>query len=208
MNKLQKNKWMAIVYGALLVAVGSLTIAFAIRDTELVDKVISISLAIGLFIVGLLNIGYALIAHTDEFFTASLLLGSLAIAFGVVLLVDVYLIGSFIVYLLGTLLIALGVVCLAKGLLFIIFKQRIGWIIVHFAFATVAIALGIVVLCFRNESKMLLYVFIGVVIILAGIVEIIFAVRNYISNKKKKDEEIPGEEEKVLEENKEELQEE
>ena len=184
MNKLQKAKWLAIVYGAILVMVGALTLAFAITNTEVVDKVISIALAIGLFIIGLLNIGSSLIAHTDEFFTASLLIGSIAIAFGVVLLVDVYLIGSFIVYLLGTLLIALGTICLVKGTLFIIFKQKITWVIIHFVMATVAIAFGILVLCFRNESKMVLYAFIGASIILAGVIEIVFAVRNFVSNKK------------------------
>ena len=197
MNKLQKSKWLAIIYGALLVMVGALTLAFAIVNTDVVDKVISISLAVGLFIIGLLNIGSSLIAHTDEFFTVSLLLGSLAIAFGVVLLVDVYLIGSFIVYLLATLLIALGAVCLVKGTLFIIFKQKLIWVIIHFVFATAAITLGVLVLCFRNESKMILYAFIGTAIILAGLVEIVFAVRNFIYSKKENQQ---NEEEKIEQE--------
>lgn len=189
MNNLQKNKWLVIVYGVLLIAIGTLTLIFAITDTSVVDKVISIALAVALFIVGLLNICSSLIAHTQEFYTASILLGSLAIAIGVVLLIDTYLIGSIIVYLLGVFLLAMGTVSLFKAVIFIITKQKVMWIVAQLIIAALAITLGVIVLCFKDESKMFLYAFIGAVIILSGITEIVFVLRNFISNKKDNKEE-------------------
>ena len=189
MNNLQKNKWLVIVYGVLLIAIGTLTLIFAITNTSVVDKVISIALAVALFIVGLLNICSSLIAHTQEFYTASILLGSLAIAIGVVLLIDTYLIGSIIVYLLGVFLLAMGTVSLFKAVIFIITKQKVMWIVAQLIIAALAITLGVIVLCFKDESKMFLYAFIGAVIILSGITEIVFVLRNFISNKKDNKEE-------------------
>ena len=189
MNNLQKNKWLVIVYGVLLIAIGTLTLIFAITNTSVVDKVISIALAVALFIVGLLNICSSLIAHTQEFYTATILLGSLAIAIGVVLLIDTYLIGSIIVYLLGVFLLAMGTVSLFKAVIFIITKQKAMWIVAQLIIAALAITLGVIVLCFKDESKMFLYAFIGAVIILSGITEIVFVLRNFISNKKDNKEE-------------------
>lgn len=189
MNNLQKNKWLVIVYGVLLIAIGTLTLIFAITNTSVVDKVISIALAVALFIVGLLNICSSLIAHTQEFYTATILLGSLAIAIGVVLLIDTYLIGSIIVYLLGVFLLAMGTVSLFKAVIFIITKQKVMWIVAQLIIAALAITLGVIVLCFKDESKMFLYAFIGAVIILSGITEIVFVLRNFISNKKDNKEE-------------------
>ena len=207
MNNLQKNKWLVIVYGVLLIAIGTLTLIFAITNTSVVDKVISIALAVALFIVGLLNICSSLIAHTQEFYTASILLGSLAIAIGVVLLIDTYLIGSIIVYLLGVFLLAMGTVSLFKAVIFIITKQKVMWIVAQLIIAALAITLGVIVLCFKDESKMFLYAFIGAVIILSGITEIVFVLRNFISNKKdnkeEKVEENPESKEEAEEEPKE-----
>ena len=189
MNNLQKNKWLVIVYGVLLIAIGTLTLIFAITNTSVVDKVISIALAVALFIVGLLNICSSLIAHTQEFYTATILLGSLAIAIGVVLLIDTYLIGSIIVYLLGVFLLAMGTVSLFKAVIFVITKQKVMWIVAQLIIAALAITLGVIVLCFKDESKMFLYAFIGAVIILSGITEIVFVLRNFISNKEDNKEE-------------------
>ena len=73
MRVIKNYKWMPIVYGVLLMVVGILTMIFAISDSNIVDQVISISLAGGLFLIGLLNIALSLIAHSHEFFTSSIL---------------------------------------------------------------------------------------------------------------------------------------
>ena len=194
MSFLKKHTWLNIVYGVLLIVVGALTLTFAIVNIDVVDQVISISLAISLFIAGILNIASSLIAHTDEYFTTSLLVGSIAIAFGVVLLVNRTLIGSFIVFLLGTLLLALGAVYLIKAIIFIIAKQKVPGIVALFVIAAIAIALGIMVLCFKDESKLVIYSFVGASIVLMGVVELVLVVREIIAEKKKAKEEAEPQE--------------
>lgn len=189
MSLLTKHKWLNIVYGVLLIVIGALTLTFAIVNTDVVDQVISISLAVSLFIAGILNIASSLIAHTNEYFTTSLLVGSIAIAFGVVLLVNRSLIGSFIVFLLGTFLLALGAVYLIKAIIFIVSKQKVPSIVLFFIFAAIGIALGIMVLCFKDESKMVIYSFVGACIIVMGIIELVLVVRSLLEEKKKAKEE-------------------
>ena len=184
MRVIKNYKWMPIVYGVLLMVVGILTMIFAISDSNIVDQVISISLAGGLFLIGLLNIALSLIAHSHEFFTSSILVGALSIAFGIVLLVNRQLIAEFIIYLLGSFLIGLGAVCLIKAILFISYKEHMSWTITHFVIAAIAIGLGITVLCFNRESKQILYSFIGAVIALTGLIEIIIVAKRLVEERR------------------------
>ena len=187
--KIQK-KWLLIIYGILLIAVGAVTVVLSITNVEAVDTALSIALAIGLFIVGLINIVTSFITETEKFFTAPLLVGCITIAFGVVLCIHRYMIGSFIVYLIGILLLALALICILKAVIFIIYKYKVTWIVIHFVMAAIGIAGGVTVLVFRDESKMVLYAIIGSFIALLGILEVILAVRSII---KKDDEMIPEE---------------
>jgi len=184
MKFLKQNNWLLIIYGVLLIAIGVVTVVLSITNIDWVDSALSIAFAVGLFIVGALNIATSLITNTDRFFTVPLLLGSICIAFGVVLCINRDLLGSFIIYLLGTLLLALALVFLIKGILFIVYKQKVTWIICEFVLAALCIAGGILVLCFRNESKLVFYIIIGSIITLVGIITIIFSVRNLIMLKK------------------------
>ena len=112
MKKFLEKKWLALAYGFLVIAVGALTIAYAIIDPSVVTTVMSISIAVSLFILGAANIALALVAHTTEFFQKSLLVGSATIAVGVLLCVNRTLIGEFIALLLGVFFIAFAVVAL------------------------------------------------------------------------------------------------
>ena len=184
MKKFAQSKWFSILYGALLLIVGTLTLIFAIVDPSKVDSAISIALAVSLFIIGIVHIASALIAHTNEFFQMSLLLGSAAIAFGVVFCIDRGLVGQFITYLLGVFFLSLGLIAIIKFILFIVYKQNLGWIIIYAIMALVSIAAGILVLCFKDESKQVLYGIIGSTIILSGILEIVFAIKAMSDAKK------------------------
>ena len=180
------NKWLLIVYGVLLIAVGVTTLILAITNIDVADSALSIAAAVALFIYGIINIAMSLIARTNRFFTTSLFMGSLAIAFGVVLCIDRLLLGSIIVYLVGILLLALALICLIKAILFLAYKYKVSWIVFHFIFAALGIAGGVLILCFRAESKMVLYAAIGSIIILSGLLEIIYTIR--LVTKKDQDE--------------------
>ena len=187
MNKLVKNKWMIVVYGILLLVGGVLTMVFAITNVGVINRVLSISLAIALFIVGLLNILTALVHKTSEFFTPSLLLGSMAIAMGVVFLINQYLLGFFILYFIAALALAMGAVSIVKFILFAKFKQKGSWIAFYVVLAAVCITLGILIFIYQHRAEQVLYCVVGAVLLLTGVVEVIYGIK--AMNKEAKKEE-------------------
>ena len=187
MNKLIKNKWMIIVYGILLLVGGILTMVFAITNVGVINKVLSITLAIALFVVGLLNIVTALISKTSEFFTPSLLLGSMAIAMGIVFLINQYLLGVFILYFIGALALAMAAVAIVKFILFIKFKQKGSWIAFYAVLAILAITLGVLIFVYQHRAEQVLYCVVGAVLLLTGIAEVVYGLK--VMNKDSKKEE-------------------
>ena len=177
MKKFLEKKWLTLVYGFLLIAVGALTLTYAIINPDVVTKVLSISIAVSLFLIGSANIVLALVAHTSDFFNYSLLVGSAAIAFGVLFCINTLLIGEFIAYLLGVFFIALAVVSLIKFVLFIVYKQNLAWIIIYGFIVLICAAAGIIILCFKQQTNQVLYGIIGSFIALAGLFEIVASAR-------------------------------
>ena len=174
MKKFLEKKWLTLIYGFLLVAVGALTLTYAIINPDVVTKVLSISIAVSLFLIGSGNIVLALVAHTSDFFNSSLLVGSAAIAF----------IGEFIAYLLGVFFIALAVVALIKFVLFIVYKQNLAWIIIYGFIVVICAAAGIIILCFKQQTNQVLYGIIGSFIAFAGLFEIFASARMIILAKR------------------------
>ena len=177
MKKFLEKKWLTLVYGFLLIAVGALTLTYAIINPDVVTKVLSISIAVSLFLIGSANIVLALVAHTSDFFNYSLLVGSAAIAFGILFCINTLLIGEFIAYLLGVFFIALAVVSLIKFVLFIVYKQNLAWIIIYGFIVLICAAAGIIILCFKQQTNQVLYGIIGSFIALAGLFEIVASAR-------------------------------
>ena len=184
MKKFFEKKWLTLAYGFLVIAVGVLTVVYAIVDPTVVTTVLSISIAVSLFIIGAANIALALVAHTSEFFQKILLVGSAAIAAGVLFCVNRTLIGEFIALLLGVFFIAFATVALIKFILFIVYKEKLTWIILYGVFVAVAAAAGILILCFQQESNQVIYVIIGSAIAITGIFEIIASARAIIVGKR------------------------
>ena len=184
MKKFLEKKWLTLIYGFLLVAVGALTLTYAIINPDVVTKVLSISIAVSLFLIGSGNIVLALVAHTSDFFNSSLLVGSAAIAFGVLFCINTLLIGEFIAYLLGVFFIALAVVALIKFVLFIVYKQNLAWIIIYGFIVVICAAAGIIILCFKQQTNQVLYGIIGSFIAFAGLFEIFASARMIILAKR------------------------
>ena len=177
MKKFLEKKWLTLAYGFLLIAVGVLTVVYAIINPDVVTKVLSISIAVSLFLIGSANIALALVAHTSDFFNSTLLTGSAAIAVGVLFCINTLLIGEFIAYLLGVFFIAFAVVALIKFVLFIVYKQNLAWIIIYGFAVLISAAAGILILCFKEQTNQVLYVIIGSFVALAGLFEIVASAR-------------------------------
>ena len=182
MNQKTKGKWMNVIYGVVLVIIGILSLLFAIKDPSVVDSVISISLAVGLFVIGVIHIASALVAHTNDFFTVSLITGCVFIAFGVILCIDRSLISLFIIYLLAAFCLALGFICTIKVVLFIVYKQKVSWIVCYIIIALILFGVGIFMFCYKdeNQGKQILYGCIASLIILGGLFEIGIGLKPFI----------------------------
>ena len=155
--KNMKFKWMLIVYGIVLMFTGVLTTVFALTNPGLINNVISISVGVGLCIIGAMHLVTALITKTSEFFTSSLLLGSIAIACGVVFFLKRDLISQFLIYFVGVFLLSIGTVSIVKAILFIVYKQRGSWITFYILLAALAITLGVLALIYHGEAEKILY---------------------------------------------------
>ncbi len=179
MNFLSKYKWGDLVQGIVTLIIGVLVIVFAIVDQGVIGEVVSYVLAAALFLYGLITIVVALISHTKELFTASLISASLAIAIGVVLCVNPGLLASFFTLFLGVFLITYGAVSLIKGIFLIVYKAKWVWYVITFVIAAVCITVGILALIPETvgDLMMVLYIIVGAVISIYGIIGIVSGVK-------------------------------
>ena len=177
MKKIAENKWMPIVISSLIIVIGILTFVFTLVDIGVVDQVISYSLAASLFVIGLIYILTSLIAHTSEFFTGSLILGSLCIAVGVVLCIVPNVMGVVLTYFAGALLLAFGLMLGIKSVLLIVFKQKVSWIIAFITATLICITGGILVFCYLGAAKVVLYCILGAAVAIAGILFLVLSIK-------------------------------
>ena len=179
MKKLGEQKWMLIVYAVLFITIGLLEFILSIVKLGVAVQVMSYSIAVGLFIVGLMHIIVSLVADTKAFFKAALILGCIAIAIGVVLCISPFLMKDFVVLFVAILAIALGAVLLVKAILAIIYRYNGFWVFLYFLFATVCITFGILALVFENKNDVAAQIIfastgafimaIGIFLLIAGI---------------------------------------
>ncbi len=178
MKKLAENKWMPIVSSALITVIGVLTFVFTLVNIGIVDQVISYSLAAALFIIGLVYILVSLIGQTVEFFSGSLILGCLSIALGIVLCIVPNIMGAILTYFAGALLLSLGLFAIIKAVLFIVYRQKVSWIILYIVAALVCIAGGVLVFCFTGEAKVVIYCIVGAAVAVIGILGLILSIKS------------------------------
>ena len=180
MKKLGEQKWMLIVYAVLLITIGLIEFILSIVRLDIAVQVMSYSIAAGLFIVGLMHIIVSLIADTKAFFRASLILGCIAIAIGVVLCIAPSLLEGFVVLFVAILSIALGAVLIVKAILAIIYKYKGLWIFLYFLFATICVTFGILALVFGSKNQIpaqIIFASTGAFILAVGIFLLIAAIR-------------------------------
>ena len=180
MKTLKEQKWMIIVYGVVLFAVGLIELIISIVDLASAIKVVSYTIAIGLFIIGVLHIITNLVQDTKSFFRGALFMGCVCIAVGVVFIVVPEVLGTFLIYFVASLVIALSAVFIAKAIIGIKFRYKVGWIIFYFAVATIGIVLSILGFVYIEKSSavaQVIYCVMGAVIAVIGILVLIFGIK-------------------------------
>ena len=168
--------WLQIIYGVLLAAVGITTIILAFVNGEIIDRTLSIIIAVALFLFAVIMIVSSMLSETKEMFSLSLIYASLFIALGVVLLVNPSLISTIIVIMLAVFIIAYGAVCLVKGIVSIFYRMAWYWIALLFLLGAIGITGGILALCYPGIAFTVTFVVLGIGLAALGIYEIVLAI--------------------------------
>ena len=181
MNTLfEKYKWLKYAIGAFIIALGILIIILASIGTNTLQEVITIVLASASMLIGIVLIVVALLSESHKGFTLTLVIGSAAITAGIVLLIDVFALHHYfdnklLVYLISIFTLVFGVASIIKGISLIVFKEKRSLIVLLFGVGTLALVGGILGIVFCPDLVKAAYIVLGVLILVAGILLIIFS---------------------------------
>lgn len=206
-----KHKWLQIIYGALLLVAGILIIVMSINQPESITIWISVIFAIGLFIFGACSIMAGVFTLEKKFFNSLFIVGSLSIAFGVVLCTlaagkDTDLMGNLIKVFFSVMLLAMGAVECGEAAAMIYFKRSKFAIAIFFVLGSLFIAAGVLTLIFWDNIIKVVYAILGGLIALLGLFEMVVGVISFIGAKKAEkevDDLVKEAEQKSQEDNKE-----
>lgn len=203
-----KYVWLQLILSILLLFGGTLIIVFAANGNEgILKDGLNYIAAVILFLFGLFAILAALIFESNKTITYGLLYGSASIALGVFLCTrEMYLLG-YLVLLLAIFFIVVGTIELIKGIILIAQKNKVVYlIVVAFIAAALFITGGILALIFRDKVEIAFCIIAGILLVAAGIYELIFGIREMIAQSKSK-ERKPARKASKKEEKKEEIKE-
>lgn len=179
MKTLREQKWMIIVYGIVLFSIGLVDIILSIVDLGSAMKVVSYCIAGGLILIGLLHIVTNLIKDTKSFFKGALVLGSIAIATGIVFIIKPLILGDFFIYFSAAFVIAISTVFLIKGVLGVRFKYKKSWIFLYFLLAALGITASILAFVYEGSQTVsqIVYIAMGAIAVSVGVVAIVYGIK-------------------------------
>ena len=180
MKTLKEQKWMIVVYGIVLFSIGLIDFILSIVDLDSAVKIVSYSIAVGLFVIGALHIITNLIKETKSFFKGALILGCISIAVGVVFCVRPEILETFFVYFTAALVISLSAVLIIKGIIGIRFKYKPSWIVLYFVLAAIGITLSILAFVYAEKTdtvKQIMYASIGAIAATIGVLIIVYGIK-------------------------------
>lgn len=161
----KKFKWMLVLVGSLLLAGGILVFVIALVQPSIISLVLSIVVAICLFIAGAMAMFSSFLTER-KLFSNTLAYASLVISLGVVLCISSDLLPYFVILFGGVALIVIGSVALIRAIFALVWKDKTNWAVGLFLAAAIAITLGVLVLVFQGEQIMLTIVYIGLAVAL------------------------------------------
>lgn len=184
MKTFKEQKWMIIVYGVILFAIGLVDLILSIVDLGSAIKIVSYCIAGGLFVIGLLHIVANLIKDTKSFFKGALALGCIALALGVVFIVYPLMLGNFFIIFCAAFVIAISAIFLVKGIIGIKFKYKKSWIFLYFLLATIGITLSILAFVYEGSSTVtqIVYITMGAIAVVVGVTAMVYGIK--LLNKK------------------------
>ena len=188
-----KYIWLQLILSILLLFAGSLIIAFAIIDKNILEDGLNIIVAVILFLFGLFTIVASLTSGQDKVFTSDLLYAAGCIAFGVFLLMKDFIVLNYLVMLLAIFFIVLGTIELINGIILVVKKHKaMAAIIITFVVAALFIAGGILAIIFRDKIKTVVSIVAGVLVFAAGVYLLIVGIKALIAANKNKETKKPA----------------
>ena len=183
----EKYKWLKYVLASFVILVGALIIILGCLEPGSTTKIIDIILAVGLFVLATFLFVSCILSESHKPFTITLLIATLLFAGGILLLIARFAFAGLVapvfpVYILAVTTLVFGVAALIKGISLVVYKEKRTWIFLLFTIATVAITLGILGLCYADQLLSVTYVILGILLVAAGILWIIFTM---VDEKKK-----------------------
>ena len=189
----KKYVWLQLILSILLLFGGTLIIVLAATNKlNVLQEGLNIIAAVILFLFGLFAILTSFIFEPNKWFTYGLLYGSACIALGIFLCTRELVLLSYIVYLLAIFFIVIGAIELVNGVLLIVRKSKVIWMIaVSFAAAVLFITGGILAIVYRENVKIAFCIVAGVLLFAAGVYELIFGIKEMVEQNKNKGERKP-----------------
>lgn len=168
---LDKFKWIQLILGFVLIALGVLTMVIAINKKEDCEQSIFIVWAVVLFIIAAIVIGFDFIAFSKKAEFGGLIAAGICIGIGIFVLANRNFIQRVINTLLPYIIISIGGVLLLKTIILAVKRVNYKEWLLSFVVGVIFIASGIVFLVVDDKS--FIYIAVGILFIALGAVEIV-----------------------------------
>lgn len=173
MRKLvERFKWLQLLFGFILIALGVLTIVIAVKAGDNYEQTIFIVWASVLFLIAFMLILFDLIAFNTKAEFSALIAAGICIGIGVFVLVNREFISQVVKTLLPYILVSIGGVLLLKTIILAVRKVAFKQWLLPFILGVIFLASGIVFLCVKDLYNVI-YIALGILFIVLGAVEII-----------------------------------
>ena len=169
---IEKFKWLQLILGLVLVALGVLTIVVTANVDGDYEKTIFIVWASVLFFIAFVIILFDLISFNNKPEFSGLILAGMCIGVGVFVLINKEFISQVITTLLPYILISIGGVLLLKTIVLAVRRVAFQSWLLPFILSVVFLTAGIVFICVKDLKQVIYYV-VGTLFIVLGAIEII-----------------------------------
>jgi len=197
-NAFKRYTWLKLVEGILLALIGILVAILGGIDPEQYQKGLSISVAVFLFLDGLIMFITG-ISDKKAKFSVNIITGSLLIAIGVVLIASDIKLNEFLPYFVGSVLLAIGAGEIGKAIIQFSQKEKVVWPIVNLLIAVIAIVLGVLSIVYRKGNALnIIYIILGIAIVVIATAEIVLAILSHKEKRRAKAEGVIDQEEVIV----------
>lgn len=186
-NFIERHMWIRIVFGAILLALGVVTICVALAgDASDLNKIACIMLSVYCLLLGAFGLFVSVFADIKErsaVLTGAILMFGAVIGVGVVLLIKLSdfagVVGTIVAYCVPWVLIGAGSVAGLKFILALCFRESRrnvkAWVVSLLA-ATLFLTVGIILWLNISDVGPVVYTIIGIIVVLVAVVIITFGI--------------------------------